>query len=87
MKAGLKPAFVAPVECFLLHSLGLLYTVMIDMKRLVSLILATVLSIPLSAQIATPQTTPDPVVLTLDDALVIALSENIAVKVADKEIT
>ena len=57
------------------------------MKRLVSLILATVLSIPLSAQIATPQTTPDPVVLTLDDALVIALSENIAVKVADKEIT
>ena len=60
---------------------------MIDMKRLVSLILATVLSIPLSAQIATPQTTPDPVVLTLDDALVIALSENIAVKVADKEIT
>ena len=48
------------------------------MKRLVSLILATVLSIPLSAQIATPQTTPDPVVLTLDDALVIALSENIA---------
>ena len=60
---------------------------MINMKRLVSLILATVLSIPLSAQIATPQTTPDPVVLTLDDALVIALSENIAVKVADKEIT
>ena len=57
------------------------------MKRLVSLLLAAAFSIPLSAQIATPQTTPDPVVLTLDDALVIALSENIAVKVADKEIT
>ena len=57
------------------------------MKRLVSIILAAILSIPLSAQIATTQTTPEPVVLTLDDALVIALSENIAVKVADKEIT
>ena len=57
------------------------------MKRLVCLILAAVLSIPVSAQIATPQTDSDPVVLTLDDALVIALSENIAVKVADKEIT
>ena len=57
------------------------------MKRLVSIILAIFLSIPLSAQIATQQTTPDPVVLTLDDAIVIALSENIAVKVADQEIT
>ena len=57
------------------------------MKRLVSLTLAAILSIPLNAQIANPQTTPDPVVLTLDDALVIALSENISVKVADKEIT
>ncbi len=49
--------------------------------------LAAFLSLPLSAQIATPQTSPDPVVLTLDDAIVIALSENIAVKVADQEIT
>ena len=57
------------------------------MKRLVSSILAAVLSIPLNAQIADPQTTADAVVLTLDDALVIALSENISVKVADKEIT
>ena len=57
------------------------------MKRLVSLILAATLSIPVSAQIATPQTSSDPVVLTLDDAIVIALSENLAVKVADKEIT
>ena len=39
------------------------------------------------AQIASPQEAPAPVVLTLDDAIVIALSENIAVKVADKEIT
>ena len=51
------------------------------------MILAAVLSIPLNAQIADPQTTTDAVVLTLDDALVIALSENISVKVADKEIT
>ena len=49
--------------------------------------LAAFLSLPLMAQIATPQTTADPVVLTLDDAIVIALSENIAVKVADQEIT
>ena len=49
--------------------------------------LAVTLSIPVSAQISTPQTTTDPVVLTLDDALVIALSENLSVKVADKEIT
>ena len=57
------------------------------MRRLVSLILATSLSFPLMAQIASPQEAPAPVVLTLDDAIVIALSENIAVKVADKEIT
>ena len=49
--------------------------------------MAAFLSLPLAAQIATPQTTADPVVLTLDDAIVIALSENISVKVADKEIT
>ena len=71
MKAGFPPAF----------------NTVSNMKRLVSLILAAALSIPVSAQIATPQTNSDPVVLTLDDALVIALSENLAVKVADKEIT
>ena len=60
---------------------------MIRMKRLVSLTLATILTIPVSAQIANPETAPAPVVLTLDDAIVIALSENISVKVADKEIT
>ncbi|MCR4864705.1 MAG: TolC family protein [Bacteroidales bacterium] len=57
------------------------------MRRLVSFILAAFLSFPLCAQIATPQAASSPVVLTLDDAIVIALSENIAVKVADKEIT
>ena len=60
---------------------------MIRMRRLVSFILAAFLSFPLCAQIATPQAASSPVVLTLDDAIVIALSENIAVKVADKEIT
>ena len=60
---------------------------MIRMRRLVSLILATFLSFPLLAQIAAPQAAPETVVLTLDDAIVIALSENISVKVADKEIT
>ena len=51
------------------------------------MILAATLCLPVSAQIATPQTAPETVVLTLDDAIVIALSENIAVKVADQEIT
>ena len=57
------------------------------MRRLVSSILATFLCLPLLAQIAVPQANPETVVLSLDDAIVIALSENIAVKVADKEIT
>ena len=57
------------------------------MKSLVSLTLAIFLGFPLYAQVAVPQADDGPVVLTLDDALVIALSENLSVKVADKEIT
>ena len=57
------------------------------MKSLVSLTLAILLGAPLYAQVAVPQADAGPVVLTLDDALVIALSENLSVKVAGKEIT
>ncbi len=57
-------------------------------KRIAVLVAGALLALPAGAQYkeAEPETTDGKVVLTLDDALKIALSENTSVKVADMEI-